>query len=281
MPHEERWLIVGGDSTIGSALARSAGRRAICTSRRPASDNVLSLDLAGDPASWVLPERVDVAFLCAAVTSIKVCRSQPVETRLVNVERTVHLAERLTARGAFVVLLSTNQVFDGSKPYRSAEESPCPLTEYGRQKADAERAILAMGGAAVRFTKVMAGVPALFLAWEEALTKGEPISPFADMVFSPVPLAFAVDALIAVGTRRVGGIVQVSGDCDVSYADAARRLAERLNADPGLVQPAFVASRGIAPEAAPRHTTLDTSGLAGIGLRVPLVSETLGSSIRA
>ena len=275
MTHEEDlWLIVGGDSTIGAALARQAGRRAICTSRRPASDNVLSLDLASDPASWVLPESIEVVFLCAAVTSIEVCRTQPAETRLVNVERTLSLARLLAARGAHVVFLSTNQVFDGSRPHRLASDPTCPQTEYGRQKAEAERGILDLGGAVVRLTKVMAEVPPLFRSWDAALREGRTIAPFEDLFFSPVPLDAVMRTLVEVGARRLSGIVQVSGACDVSYADVAKRLA----ADRDLVRPVSVASKGIRPEAAPRFTTLDCSRLnCELSIAIPAVFETIDS----
>ncbi len=283
MPHDERWLIVGGDSTIGAALARqasAAGHRILCTSRRPASDNVLSLDLASDPASWMLPERVDVAFLCAAVTSIEVCRTQPVGTRLVNVERTLALARLLAARGVRVVFLSTNQVFDGSQPHRMASDPTCPLTEYGRQKADAEREILDMGGAVVRLTKVVGDVPPLFRSWNAALRRGEPIEPFEDMVFSPVPIEVAAETSIAVGTRKFAGIVQISGERDVSYAEVARCLAGRLGVDPSLVRPVGSGSRGLPAYAAPRFTTLDATDLRRVfGIAIPPVQEAVENLI--
>mgnify|MGYP003345501769 CR=1 FL=1 len=165
------WLVVGGDSTIGSALVRqatAAGRRVIGTSRKW-SEKSLRLDLADDSRSWVLPERVGVAYLCAAVTSMDACRTSPGGTRWINVVQTTALARLLAARGARVVFLSTNQVFDGSKPHRPANDPTCPRSEYGRQKADAEHAILDCGGSVIRFTKVMAEKNALFQSWATTL----------------------------------------------------------------------------------------------------------------
>lgn len=264
MPRD--WLIVGADGVIGSALAKRLPNAAQ-TSRRNLKGYALSLDLARDPATWQLPDAVSVAFLCAARCSIQDCRANPVETRLVNVTRTVQLVERLAARGAFVVFLSTNQVFDGSIPFRRASDATCPLTEYGRQKAEAERAVLALGGAVVRFTKVIAGASPLFQLWIDSLRAGQPVEAFVDMMFAPVPMNAAVDALVAVATKRVRGIVQVSGECDISYADAAKLLG-----DPGLVRPIGITSRGISPDAAPKHTTLAPSAL---GILVPPVRQTI------
>lgn len=270
---QPRWLIVGADGGIGSALATRLPD-SIRTSRRAGTDNAVSLDLAADPDSWDVPH-AEIAVLCAAVTSIETCRMKPAETRSVNVERTVQLAKRLAARGTFPVFLSTNQVFDGSKPFRGVDEKPCPLTEYGRQKAEAERAILTLNGAVIRLTKVLAAAPPLFNTWADSLRSGMPIEPYSDLVFAPVPMAAAVEAIVATGSRREPGIVQVSGERDVSYAEAATRLAARLGADSSLVRPVTFASRGIAPEAAPRNTTLDTATLAPLNVTLPPVWETI------
>jgi len=274
-------LVVGTDSGIGAALfARlsAAGRPVRGTSRRPASVGgaVGLLDLAAPPRDWQLPGRVSAAYLCAAVTSTELCRRDPAGTRAVNVERTTELARLLRDRGAVVVFLSTNQVYDGTRPCRPADDPPCPRTEYGRQKADAERAVLGLGGAVVRLTKVFAAPPPLFRGWAAALRAGEPVEAFADMVFAPVPAEFVTTVLMAVGERGAVGVVQVSADRDVTYAEAAGRLATQLGAEPGLVRPVPAAARGLPPEAAPRHTTLDTTRLAGeFGIAAPPAGATL------
>jgi dTDP-4-dehydrorhamnose reductase len=273
----ESWFIVGGDSQIGSALARTAAERGceVVRSSRRGTQSAVPLELSADPATWPLPERADVVFLCAAATSMDECRTRPAETRLVNVERTVYLARHFAAHGSQVVFLSTNQVFDGTRPHRRAEEPPCPVSEYGRQKAETERATLEVGGTVVRLTKVLPPAPPLFAKWRDQLLRGEPIEPFADLVFAPIPMASAVETLIAVGRQRVAGIVQISGDCDISYADAARHLAERIGARGDLIRPTLAANRGMPAEVRPPHTTLDSSELEALGIQIPRVAETL------
>lgn len=270
-----KWLIVGADGGIGSALAARLPN-AVCTSRRPSRAEVLLLDLERDPRSWQLPDDVSVAFLCAARCSIMDCRKHPSETRMVNVLRTVQLAERLALRGSFVVFLSTNQVFDGSIPFRKPGDAPCPLTEYGRQKAEAERAILALNGAAVRFTKVFGDVPPLLRTWAESLQRGETIEPFADLMCSPVPVSAAVQALVACGERREPGIVHVSGDRDVSYSAVASLLAASLGAAPELVRPVTGAARIDAATATP-HTTLADETPSPVPDTLDAIFERLGA----
>ncbi|HYH68314.1 MAG TPA: sugar nucleotide-binding protein [Urbifossiella sp.] len=271
------WLVVGADGGIGRPLLarlRADGGAAVGTTRRGVGDG-LQLDLSAGSSSWQLPDRVAVAYLCAAVTSIDTCRRDPLGTRGVNVDRTLALAAQLRERGAHVVFLSTNQVFDGSVPFRGEGDAVCPLTEYGRQKADAEASLLAAGGATVvRFTKVVPPDWPLIHKWRETLSRGELVEAFGDMALSPVPLGVAVEALARVGEKRAGGVIHVSGSGDCTYAELARRLAVAVGADPGLVRAVSCRERGIPAEAAPPHTALATERLRGeLGLAAPTASD--------
>jgi len=265
-------LIVGADGGIGKALAaalRARGRTPLLTTRRPASPNTgspepLHLDLAGDLRFWSPPEDTNAAFLCAAVTATDTCRQNVAQTRLVNVENTVLVAERLVRRGAFVIFLSTNLVFDGSVPCCDASAPVRPRTEYGRQKAEAEARLLALGPsvAVVRLSKVITPVFPLFLNWSAALAQGRPVAPFLDMGLSPVPMAALLPVLLGLGDRRQGGIWQLSATDELSYAQAALQLCRHMGANEALVQP--VSWRRACPdlEHVPAHTTLDCSRLA-------------------
>lgn len=256
-------LVVGADGAIGRAiLARTDG---LGTTRRKerAGPGRPFLDLAG---VFEVPSGVSVAYVCAAVTSTDACEKDPAGTARVNVEATTRLARTLAERGAFVVFPSTNLVFDGTVPHRRIDEAPCPTIEYGRQKMRAEAALLALGPsvAVVRITKVINADHPLVKGWIEEFRAGRTIRPFTDRVIAPVPLDFTIRALLAIGEARAGGIHHVSGDADVTWADLAARLAERLGVDGRLVEPKP------ATKVDPRHTTLDTSGLtARFGLVPP------------
>jgi len=269
-------LIVGGDGQIGSALqARltAEGLAAVATTRRRerAVGERIFLDLAADLREWQPPPGVTLAYLCAAVTSLEQCRQDPAGTRRINVDALRVIGEKLLAGGAFVVFPSTNLVFDGSVPFPGPSDPVCPTTEYGRQKADLERVLLAHDQAAVvRLTKVLSPQMALFREWARSLRAGQAIQPFADMVMAPVSLGLAVEALWRVGRGRVAGITQVSAAQDITYEQAARQLAQHLGVNRELVQPITTAQTGRTFEAVPRHTALDTTRLRDeLGLEPP------------
>ncbi len=277
---EHLWFVVGADSAIGNELMRScadAGISCIGTTRRHDSHtSATHLDLATDPSAWTIPQGIDVAFLCAAITSIDTCQRKPEETRRVNVEQTLSLARMLKERGAHVVFLSTNQVFDGSVTRQKSDAPTQSLTEYGCQKAAVEQELLSTGNATIaRFTKVVGSEMKLLHTWAAALRRQEVIAPFEDMVMSPVPLRFAAEVLQRIGERKPGRIVQISGERDITYAEVARRLASRVGVSDALVRPVSIESAGINRAAAPRNTTLDTTNLAQLGLLAPSVWDTM------
>lgn len=260
-------LVVGGDSEIGAALSprlREAGWRVIETTRRDGADGPDRrwLDLADDPTgalAFLDDEPVQVAFLCAGVTQIAACRADPEATARINVLATEALGARLAEHGAFIVFFSVNQVFDGERPYARPTDPLAPLSEYGRQKAEAERRLQAVDGPVgiVRLTKVLGNSYGVLDSWIAAWKRRVPARPFSDLTMAPVPLREVTESLSRLAGLRAAGIYHVSGARDISYAEAARRGAEVLRVSQDLVQPVTVRASGVALEHAPRHTTLD------------------------
>jgi dTDP-4-dehydrorhamnose reductase len=266
MPDKPVFLVVGSDSLIGSALfrkLREVGERVAGTTRRRENvdEHCFYLDLADASDKWRPPLPVSVAIVCAGVTRLQACQADPVVSARINVEGVSTLVKSLVAAEIFVVYLSTNQVFDGSKPFRLASDPPAPETEYGRQKAEAERRMGQYGNsvAIVRLTKVLEPRPPLFLAWIEALRNGREIHPFSDMVMAPVPLALVTEGLQCVAQARSPGVFQMSADSDITYEQAARHLARRVGAGENLIQPVRTAESGFCPGPNPAHTTLEAS----------------------
>ncbi|MDI6703321.1 MAG: sugar nucleotide-binding protein [bacterium] len=276
-------LIVGSDSFIGKALMahlQRAGKRVVGTTRRhEAVDKFhLYLDLSEDVETWQCPWPVSVAVVCAGVTKLDVCSRDPVTSAHVNVQGVSTLVKNLVAGGAFVIYLSTNQVFDGSVPYRLPNDPLSPITEYGRQKAETERRISQWNDsvAIVRFTKILGLGISPFSEWTEALKKGKNIHPFVDMYIAPVPLSCAVSVLHLVVDQRLPNILQVSGGVDVSYAEAAYRGASLLGADLRLVQPVKAHQSNKYTEPVPLHTTLNIDRLRSmLGIEPPNVWWTI------
>lgn len=277
-------LIVGGDSLVGAALAEqfsAAGHNVLCTTRRVdaiAPDRpFLDLSAAADAAPD-LPN-VDAAVLAAAVARIGDCEAAPEATWRVNVAGTVNVARALAQAGTQVLFLSTDKVFDGTRPQRRRTDAPCPLTAYGRQKAAAEAEILLLPGAAVlRLSKVLAPELDLIAGWRADFAAGRSIRPFTDLFLAPVWTGLIARLAGLVFDDGATGVFHCTGAVDRSYADLAARIADRFGFDPALIDPQPTPAAIGAPSARVPHTTLDMSVEAERwGVAAPDFDETLAA----
>jgi len=270
-------LVVGADSAIGQSVLAELlrqGKDAVGTTRRRerVDDDCLWLDLSSDLERWQPPFPVGAAVLCAGATKFAACERDPEQSAQVNIHGTVTLGRRLIGQGAFLILLSSNAVFDGTVPFAPAEAPVSPTTEYGRQKCEAERRLreLSEEVAIVRFSKVLSPRDSLLHSWLVKLRQGTAIHPFSDRAMAPVSLAFAVRVLELVTASRTRGIVQASANRDITYAEAAHYLARRIGADASLVQPTSMERSGLSLRNSATHTTLNSSRLDGaFGIEAP------------
>ena len=265
-------LIVGTNSDIGRAVKTywdtnntvyhaSTRNKDSSSGARPHID--LRKDITLDEQS-----DYDVAVLCAGITRLELCRKDPAGTRKINVDGTLRLARYLSERGTYVIFLSTDKVYDGSRKYRSPDDNISPITEYGRQKAEAEQSILQLtNGVVLRVAKVVYPSQELFAGWVKDLKSGERISPFSDMYFSPVSMTLVCKIIDQLISRRADGIWHASSAGDITYEVAARHIATCLGVEKHLVEgSSFRESERICGEEVPRHTSLDMEKTSTLGI---------------
>ena len=242
-----RAVVAGSTGTIGRALTgrlRDEGRQVTAVSRTAAVE-----------PPW---PAADVTFLCIGAGGLDACERDPVGTRRVNVDAVVAVARVAAAVGSRVVLVSSSHVFDGRSPMSRAGDPRSPQTAYGRQKADAEAAVLEMPGAAVlRLSKVIGPGDARLGAWREALLAGRTVEAFADLAMAPVSLADAVTALVGVGEAGESGVFQLSGSRKESYLSLALAVADHLGAPRSLVVATSAADAGVPPAFRPSGVLLE------------------------
>ena len=260
-------LVIGADGALGQAVKEyliSQNERVIESTRRrdTCTANRIFLDLSREVEdTWTPPPGVSAVYLCAAVTSLEKCHANPIQSAQVNVYNTIKIARKCMENGIFVIFPSTNLVFDGTVPFRKIHEEVSPRTEYGRQKAEAEKRLRALGEdlAIIRFTKIIDSRMPLIVHWIESLKSGQVIHPFSDYVMAPVPSAIAVECLYRIARDRMRGIHHVSAPQDISYADVTYYLAHRLHAGSDLVIPVKIGDSAVFLEHNPIHTTLDST----------------------
>jgi dTDP-4-dehydrorhamnose reductase len=183
----------------------------------------------------------------------------------VNTAGSENVAAAAAAVGARLVHLSTDVVFDGRKgaPYVEAD-SPCPVTDYGRAKAEAEARVAAVHPSAllVRTSLLYGGADP---SKHELAARDADVTFFTNEVRSPVHVTDLARALLELADGDAAGPLHVAGADAVSRAE----FAELLSGGP--------VRSGPAPDTRPLDCSLDSSrAQALLRTRLRGVREVLG-----
>lgn len=151
--------------------------------------------------------------------------------------------------GARLVHLSTDVVFDGLKgaPY-AEEDALCPVTEYGRAKAEAEgRVLAACSDALVVRTSLIVGGRGAAPSKHERVALDPAVTFYEDEMRCPIQVGELAAALLELAELDVSGVLNVAGADAVSRADLAELVA------------GHAVRRSAAPPGRPLDCSLDSS----------------------
>lgn len=137
-------LLLGQHGQVSQALQQSLGRHIELT---VLGREQLDLAKPHEIRQQVLQQRPALIINAAAHTAVDQAESEPELAFAINATAPGILAEAAAERDIPLIHYSTDYVFDGSKaaPYHE-DDSPNPLSVYGRSKLAGEQAITAAGG---------------------------------------------------------------------------------------------------------------------------------------
>jgi dTDP-4-dehydrorhamnose reductase len=218
-------LVTGAGGQLGRevAAALSAGFevQALDRSRLDVSDEArVSETVSAMAPDWIVN--------CAAFTDVDGAEGNQAAAHAVNAQAPGFLAQAAARTGAAIVHVSTDYVFDGRKGAAYDEnDSPRPLSVYGRTKLEGEERVLASGARAVvlrtawLYSRHGNNFVKAILA---AARRGGPLRVVADQVGSPT---LATDLAGAIGLllrRPAFGLFHVVNQGQVSRYEQARAI---------------------------------------------------------
>jgi dTDP-4-dehydrorhamnose reductase len=283
-------LITGASGALGWTLACRLAPRCAVTGTYCFHDN-LPVGVAPARLDLAEPDGIDdlltglrprLIIHAAAMTDPDACERDPAAARAVNLDATTHIAGCAAERGARLIFISTDLVFDGSGGGYAEGDPARPLSFYGRTKLEAESAALGVPGAAVIRTSLIYGwgSPAsgtFFSGLHARLSAGERVRLFTDQMRNPVLVDDLAMALELAVEHDLEGLYHAGGPEAVSRYDFGVRMCEVFGLDMDLMQPIlmrefeYVAGR-------PLDSTLDISRFrSATGFRPLGVSEGLRS----
>ena len=140
MEAKQKIVIVGAGGRLGAALMRAYRSEFDATGFNHAELDLRNLEQL---RSTLRPLKFDVLINSAAQTNVDRCETHRDEAFLLNAEAPRVLAELCNERGAKMIHVSTDYVFDGAKraPY-TEEDLAEPISVYGESKREGERRVL-------------------------------------------------------------------------------------------------------------------------------------------
>jgi dTDP-4-dehydrorhamnose reductase len=228
-------VILGASGRVGSYLLphlSSCGHEVLCLSRSKKDNWCADLTDFSQVCSSLGRVMPDVIVNLVAQTNIDECERCPQNAYLANVKIVENLAQWIEKSCSLthLVQLSTDHLYDSFGPHK--EKGITVKNYYGFSKYAGELAASKVNSTILRtnfFGKSRNSDRTTFSDWlVDNLIKGEKITVFDDVYFSPLNLQCLVKMLEIVILKRRIGVFNLGSREGMSKADFAFNLAEVL-----------------------------------------------------
>ena len=271
-----RLLVTGAGGQLGTELVAVAQSRGLeCVGVTHAD-----LDIVDADATVAVVESVRPTLIIhgAAWTAVDNCETDPAKALAVNGHGSAHVVEAARRVGARVIYVSTDYVFDGTKPSPYIESDPTnPVSSYGRSKLTGEHA-MSGDDANVRISWVCGYTGGNMVKTILRIAENQDLLSFVDdqhghPTFADDAAARIVDLALA----DVTGIWHVTNQGAVSWFQFAREVLIAAGLDPERVRPIMTADlQPPRPAPRPANSVLENRAMTNAGwallddFRVPL-----------
>ena len=221
---------------------------------------------------------------CAAYTAVDKAESDPQLARKLNADAPAFLAEAVAKRGGWMVQVSTDYVFDGTKytPYVETDE-PCPNSVYGQTKLEGEQAVskLCPNAMIIRTAWLYSEFGNNFVKTMIRLGRErEQLGVIFDQVGTPTyahDLATAIMTAIDKGIKP--GVYHFSNEGVTSWYDFTKNIHRLSGINTCQVSPLHTAEYP-TPACRPAYSVLDKTKIkAAYGIEIPHWEESLAKCI--
>ncbi len=240
-------LVTGSNGLLGQKLTdlliQDSGIELIATgrgkNRHPKSDTegrytYIELDITDNQSveKLLMTEKPEIVIHTAAMTQVDDCEFEKELCVSLNIDCVEQLAKLSQELGFRLIHLSTDFIFDGTKPMYKEEEEPNPLSYYGWSKLEAEKKVLeySKNYAILRTVLVYGKVADMsrsnIMLWSYNTLKDKKNAKVVDDQFRTPTLAedLAVGCKLA-ALSNVNGIFNIAGKDYVSIYELVEKIA--------------------------------------------------------
>ncbi len=231
-------LVSGGNGLLGNCMTRvfrEAGHEVDSFGHSALKAGMKALDITNstEVLETVCNGSYDILINCAADRDPESCLSDPAKAYMLNAVSVEHLAAAANSCGAKLCHISTDYVFDGTKPPYNESDSPNPVNTYGRSKLAGEFA------AKEARAHLILRIPALYRTdlsdpknvvtnFAKAMRANSRLTMDAECVRYYTLADDVAQAAEFLLSKGVEGIVHLTGEEQTTKADFCRMIAGAL-----------------------------------------------------
>ena len=230
-------LITGAAGQLGTDLvlsAQNSGHEVFAT--RHSDLDITNKTQVTEMIRAAEPEAIIHA---AAWTAVDACESDPQKAMAVNRDGTANIVSAARSVGARVIYISTDYVFDGTKPTPYIEsDSPNPQSIYGASKLAGEQQLDVTTDQIVRISWACGEHGGNMVKTILRLAATSPTLTFVDdQIGSPTFASDAAPVIVDLAVSSRAGIWHVTNQGSTSWFGFAQDVLSAAGLDPNRVQP--------------------------------------------
>lgn len=184
----------------------------------------------------------DVVINTAAMTNVDQCELEREAGWHANVDSVAYLVEACAQNNCFLLHLSTDFIFDGTKGPLTEEEEPNPVNYYGEGKLAAEKLVMESNLRwAIARTVLVYGIVSdmsrsnIILWVKNSLEQGKPLKVVDDQWRTPTLAEDLALGCYLIAKKKAEGIFNISGKDMLTPYDMAIKVKNYFNLDESLI----------------------------------------------
>lgn len=178
---------------------------------------------------------------CVGLADIELCEQFPEQADFLNRALPSLLARQSLKHNFKLIHISTDAVFDGSKPNSTEDDSPKPTNVYAVSKHEGELEVIGMNPSAliarVNFVGRSPMQKSLFDFFQQNLSAKNPIHGYSNIYFTPLWATETVRVIIDLVSKSQFGIFHIAGSNRISKYEFGCLVADHLNVERSLIEP--------------------------------------------
>ena len=227
----------------------------------------MNLNHSNEVLGLIRDIKPDVIINSAAITNVNFCQEFPTECNKINTKLALNLFDIANSNKIKFIQISTDHFESHYLELRNELVRPVPINQYGFSKIRVDEVMKNNPSSLIIRTNFFGFAPDVlqnsFQDLHNRLTSGLPYPGITDIFYTPISLPILIEAISKLIGLDYNGIINISGNNNVSKFTFAQVLAKELKLKTPIIDKLDYESLGFSVPR-PKNMGLDNSKLLSI-----------------